>query len=280
MISFTRSLRLCLIDRALDFNGRGTRAEFWWFALFCLVLLPPAWAALMLPGLAPILGFLTPVVNLVILITMTTAAIRRLHDTDRSGWIVLLPVLAFIPVPVLTGMNFFTLFSGTMIMGLSSGMLMLLFIASLIFMAIAMFYTVILLVKPGTPGDNDYGPDPMESQYYNPGGSWRFNEGAFAGAAGSGAAEAGACGQSDSCTTPDLWQANHAHGSGPRAPAPYGKAKNSDFPVRRAPGPGGPWHNDPYNNGPFSDSPAMQGGWNQADGSGSAGDPQPPAARP
>lgn len=275
MISFTRSLRLCLIDRALDFHGRGTRAEFWWFALFCLVLLPPAWAALMLPGLAPILGFLTPVVNLVILITMTTAAIRRLHDTDRSGWIVLLPVLAFIPVPVLTGMNFFTLFSGTIIMGLSSGMLMLLFIASLILMVIAMLYTVILLVKPGTPGDNDYGPDPMESQYYNPGGSWRFNEEAFAGAAG-----AGAGGPSGSCTTPDLWQTSHGHSSGARAPGPYGQAKSSDFPIKRAPGPGGPWHNDPYNNGPFSDSPAMQGSWNPADGSGSSGDPQPPAARP
>ena len=67
------------------FSGRATRAEFWWFFLFTF-----------LGGLIPIVGL---IFALAVLIPSIAVAVRRLHDTDRSGWwllIGLIPLVGFI----------------------------------------------------------------------------------------------------------------------------------------------------------------------------------------
>jgi uncharacterized membrane protein YhaH (DUF805 family) len=75
------------------FEGRATRSEYWWFVLFYwLVILVPGILAVIfrvdiltaLLGLVEIVGFLG------LLVPMLALAIRRLHDTNRSGaWLLI-----------------------------------------------------------------------------------------------------------------------------------------------------------------------------------------------
>lgn len=64
-----------------NFSGRARRSEYWWWFLFTLL-----WCWI------PILNIL---LALVFFIPALAVAIRRLHDTGRSGWWIL---LAFIPL--------------------------------------------------------------------------------------------------------------------------------------------------------------------------------------
>ena len=95
------------------FQGRASRSEFWWWYLFTLIvstiLFIPAmpWyneyvsatfnqmgnATQVLPaptGLAIVGIALSTIFSLAILIPGIAVAARRLHDTDRSGWWLLL----------------------------------------------------------------------------------------------------------------------------------------------------------------------------------------------
>ena len=88
-MSFQEAVKVCLSKYA-DFNGRATRAEYWWFFLF--VILVGAIISVVSDKLAVVfyLGTLLPTV---------AAAARRLHDTERTGWwqlVGLVPVVGFI----------------------------------------------------------------------------------------------------------------------------------------------------------------------------------------
>ncbi len=70
-----------LTNNYLNFNGRARRTEFWMFALVHLIVL----GILSFIGLWPfIIYFLLTVIPAV------GVGIRRLHDTGRSGWWILL----------------------------------------------------------------------------------------------------------------------------------------------------------------------------------------------
>jgi len=78
-------------SRWKDFKGRSSRAEFWLFLLF-------VWVALMLINF-PLLTLPTFGLEFVLLIPIPSLTVRRLHDTNRSGWyyfIKLIPVLGVI----------------------------------------------------------------------------------------------------------------------------------------------------------------------------------------
>jgi uncharacterized membrane protein YhaH (DUF805 family) len=79
-MTFVEAVKICFTKYA-DFNGCASRPEFWWWVLFTFV----ATAALQtvsynLSGLFSI-GTLLPGI---------AVTARRLHDTDRSGWLQLL----------------------------------------------------------------------------------------------------------------------------------------------------------------------------------------------
>ena len=70
-----------LTNNYLNFNGRARRTEFWMFALVHLIVI----GILSFIGLWPfIIYFLLTVIPAV------GVGIRRLHDTGRSGWWILL----------------------------------------------------------------------------------------------------------------------------------------------------------------------------------------------
>lgn len=79
----------------LDFTGRAHRTEYWMFVLFNIIISF---------GLGLIEGFLGAATNtdqsilstiysLAILIPSVAAGVRRMHDTDRSGWWIIVPIV-------------------------------------------------------------------------------------------------------------------------------------------------------------------------------------------
>ncbi|WP_233356542.1 DUF805 domain-containing protein [Pseudomonas mangrovi] len=74
------------------FDGRARRAEYWWFTLFSVI------ASIVLSIIDGILGMpsvLSGIYALAVLLPSIGVAIRRLHDTGRSGWWLL---LALVPI--------------------------------------------------------------------------------------------------------------------------------------------------------------------------------------
>lgn len=88
-MTFGESISTCFSKYA-TFDGRATRSEYWWFALFTFLA-------------SVILGMISEtasgVFSLAVLLPSLAVGARRLHDTDRSGWFLLLwllPVIGWI----------------------------------------------------------------------------------------------------------------------------------------------------------------------------------------
>jgi len=100
------------------FSGRASRPEFWWWLLFAVL------AALIVVAMdGPVFEESMPLtlfVWLALVLPSISVAIRRLHDTGRSGWWML---LSFIP-------------------------------------AIGSLVLLVLCLGEGAPGENEYGPPP------------------------------------------------------------------------------------------------------------------------
>ncbi|HEY0413431.1 MAG TPA: DUF805 domain-containing protein [Allosphingosinicella sp.] len=152
------------LKRYAEFSGRSRRMEFWMFALFqfiiwCVILglaVAMLGSALMagsrgsvggimaVGGSAMILVVIVVIVALALFIPGLAVAVRRLHDTDRSGWWVGGYVILVIVSNVLQSVT-------------GSGAL------SLILSLVTLVYAITLLVfycLDGTKGPNKYGPDP------------------------------------------------------------------------------------------------------------------------
>ena len=85
-MTFGESIKTCFSKYA-DFNGRATRSEFWWWALF-VVLVSAA------TGIVS--DVLSGVFSLAVLLPYIAVGTRRLHDTDRSGWLQLIGLIPLI----------------------------------------------------------------------------------------------------------------------------------------------------------------------------------------
>lgn len=70
------------MQKYAKFDGRASRSEFWWFALFSFV------ASLVLGLIDSVLGvaLLQNIFGLAVLIPSLAVAARRLHDIGKSGW--------------------------------------------------------------------------------------------------------------------------------------------------------------------------------------------------
>ncbi|OMF22687.1 hypothetical protein BK133_25635 [Paenibacillus sp. FSL H8-0548] len=83
---------LKVLKNYVGFSGRARRTEYWMFVLFNFI------AAVVLGILQSIIGidpFLTSIYSLFVLLPSLAVAVRRLHDTGRSGlWL----LIALIPL--------------------------------------------------------------------------------------------------------------------------------------------------------------------------------------
>ena len=83
------------------FSGRARRSEYWYFVLFYLLIyVALAFVDGMLNGAANF-GLLSTIFSLGMLIPSISVGVRRLHDTDRSGWWLLVSLVPVIGAIVL-----------------------------------------------------------------------------------------------------------------------------------------------------------------------------------
>lgn len=143
MVTFPEAIQL-FFSRYVDFQGRSRRSEYWWVALFNIIVFGVGTVlAMVLGGVNFETGEMGPVgyvfigllglYALGIIIPSIALFVRRLHDINQTGWIYLgLFVLGFVPL-----------------IGL-----------------LASIAQIVIACIPGTVGPNKYGPDPK-----NPAGS-------------------------------------------------------------------------------------------------------------
>ncbi len=165
------------LRRYADFTGRSRRTEYWMFVLFQLLvygalfvlffgLLGTAFTMNNQSGAAAgIIGFIGLmlvgfVIWLALLVPSLAVTVRRLHDTNRSGWWFGGYLLANFGFNIVSGAMLTTLGQSA-----SSPEQMMMAMGGLVgLFGIAMFvYAITLLVffcLDGTPGPNRYGPDP------------------------------------------------------------------------------------------------------------------------
>ena len=140
-MSFGQAISTCFRKYA-TFSGRARRSEFWWFFLFVYVvsaILYVIGGALGLqmgasnqefmisgtavPFVSSGIGVLNLIWGLATLLPGISVMVRRVHDSDKSGWLVLLGYVLILVCGI-------------------GGILLL-----------------ILALLKSTPGDNKYGPE-------------------------------------------------------------------------------------------------------------------------
>ncbi len=75
------------LTKYVDFDGRASRSEFWWFTLACFLV------AFVIGLIAGPLGM---IVSLATLLPSLAVAVRRLHDIGKSGWWILIGLIPLI----------------------------------------------------------------------------------------------------------------------------------------------------------------------------------------
>ncbi len=114
---------LKVLKQYADFNGRARRMEYWMFVLFNMMI------AIILLIIDNVIGIAFEDIGygplyllycLAIIIPSLAVAVRRLHDSGKSGWWIL---ISFIPI-------------------------------------IGGIWLLVLFLMDSDPGDNEYGPNP------------------------------------------------------------------------------------------------------------------------
>jgi uncharacterized membrane protein YhaH (DUF805 family) len=92
-MSFGDAISTCF-NKYAEFVGRARRSEYWWFFLFVLLV----------DVVVSRLSFtLSMVASLALLVPNLAVGVRRLHDTGKSGWYLLvglIPIVGWIIVIV------------------------------------------------------------------------------------------------------------------------------------------------------------------------------------
>ena len=157
------------LKRYAQFNGRSRRKEYWMFVLFLIIanivlsildaVLGLGGSATSTTNIAPGAtgaagnlrgGLLSGIFSLAVLVPNLAVAVRRLHDTDRSGWWILLPV-----VPVILALV--ALFAGA---AAASPSAMIFAGVALLGVLICSILLLVWYCTEGTRGQNRYGDDP------------------------------------------------------------------------------------------------------------------------
>ena len=114
---------LMVLKKYATFSGRAQRAEYWYFLLFSSLIVIALSVIDSLTGSyneETGWGLLSGLFSIAVLIPSIAVGVRRLHDTARTGWWLLIGMIPLI---------------GTIVL-------------------------IVLFVQDSTPGDNAYGPNP------------------------------------------------------------------------------------------------------------------------
>jgi uncharacterized membrane protein YhaH (DUF805 family) len=142
-----------ILEKYADFTGRAPRAEYWWYALALIIVYIVVMIVESIVGINKtvlgVYGPLTLILALGTIVPNLAVGVRRLHDTNRSAWWLLLMVPYLISAILMVK----AMAAGSMA-GLGAAGLM-----GLVGLVCCLIFLV-LMVLPGTPGDNRFGPNP------------------------------------------------------------------------------------------------------------------------
>lgn len=114
---------ITVLKKYAVFSGRARRSEYWFFVLFNMIV---AFVLGFIDGFLGLgdmeagIGLLGTIYGLAVIIPSIAVGVRRLHDTNRSGWWLLISLVPLIGAIVL----------------------------------------IVFFVMDSTPGDNRFGPNP------------------------------------------------------------------------------------------------------------------------
>lgn len=141
-------------SRYFDFSGRSPRAEYWFFTAFMWFISLGILLAQKVLGEAveSVLTVVNGLFGLVTLIPSIAVAVRRLHDINRSGFVLLGYTIGVVGV------------AGVL---LPAAALIGSFAAGLVILGLVVICVkfLILMVTEGDPGPNPYGPNPYGLTY-------------------------------------------------------------------------------------------------------------------
>ena len=92
-MSFTGAIQSCF-RQYVGFAGRAARSEFWYFELFAVLLGVGA-------SIVDRTGAVSGLISLALLLPGLAVSVRRLHDTNRSGWWLLIALIPIIGIIIL-----------------------------------------------------------------------------------------------------------------------------------------------------------------------------------
>jgi uncharacterized membrane protein YhaH (DUF805 family) len=87
-----------VLERYAQFTGRARRAEFWWFFLASFII---GIVFNILIAVASIFWVVYVIYALAVLIPNIAVGVRRLHDTNKSGWWLLIALIPLVGIIVL-----------------------------------------------------------------------------------------------------------------------------------------------------------------------------------
>jgi uncharacterized membrane protein YhaH (DUF805 family) len=119
-MNFGQAIKTCL-NKYATFSGRATRSEYWYFFLFLVIV--NIVASVLDPTIFGDMPVLYLIATLALLVPSIAAGVRRLHDTDKAGWWLLVGL-----IPVI----------GTIVL-------------------------IVFFCQRGSVGTNQFGPDPLQA---------------------------------------------------------------------------------------------------------------------
>ena len=93
MMGFMDSIKKCF-GMYVNASGRASRSEYWWFYLFYVIVAQVSSMVFTMIAVATDITailLLSTIVTIAVGIPGICAAIRRMHDHDKSGWFILIP---------------------------------------------------------------------------------------------------------------------------------------------------------------------------------------------
>lgn len=163
----------CLKDYA-TFSGRAQRSEYWYFTLFVIIFYIVARVLdFTLFGdnetFGPLFSPISWLLTLALIVPGIAVSVRRLHDTGRSGkillWYYLAGIVWFVAVVVALGSQALLATAGDGLFPESAEPSMVLILVASIGGLALLAFEILLLVWYCTnsqPGENKYGPNPKQ----------------------------------------------------------------------------------------------------------------------
>ena len=93
-MNFLESIQTCY-KKFFDFSSRASKSEYWWFQLYNAIIYV---LTFVFQGDLTLLFSILIIANI---IPIWAAAVRRVHDSDKSGWMVLISVIPIIGLYVI-----------------------------------------------------------------------------------------------------------------------------------------------------------------------------------